>query len=64
MIFALDFDRTLFDTDPDLELIRARGLEHLIGNPAVHDAVDPKPFLYDDVVLFYKHALLLMLCLS
>lgn len=53
MIIALDFDRTLFDTDRDLALIRERGLEAKIGDPVVHTLVDPAPFLYDDVIPFF-----------
>lgn len=54
MIIALDFDRTLFDTDCDLALIRERGLEAEIGNPSVHTQVDPAPFLYVDVMPFLQ----------
>ncbi len=53
MIFALDFNRTLFDTDRDLALIRERGLEHQIGDPIVHTVIDPAPFLYEDVAAFF-----------
>jgi hypothetical protein len=52
MIIALDFDRTLFDTDCVLSLIRERGLEAQIGDPSVYTVIDPAPFLYDDVMPF------------
>jgi hypothetical protein len=52
MIFAFDFDRTLFDTDADMAAITAENATHLIGDPAVNHVVDPTPFLYGDTIPF------------
>lgn len=54
MIFALDFDRTLFNTDLDFASIEEKGLVALIGDPSIHEVVDPVPFLYPDVIPFLK----------
>lgn len=54
MIFALDFDRTLFDTDRDFASIEERGLTALIGDPSIHEVVDPVPFLYPDAIPFLQ----------
>ena len=52
MIFALDFDRTLFDTDADIAALAAANVSHMIGDPAVHKIVDPVPYLYPDTMSF------------
>jgi hypothetical protein len=54
MILALDFDRTLFDTDRDVEAITAAQSLHLIGDPKVNTLVDPAPFLFSDVMPFLQ----------
>ncbi len=54
MILALDFDRTLFDTDSDNAAIALANVSHLIGDPAVNSVVDPSPFLFPDVIPFLE----------
>lgn len=54
MILALDFDRTLFDTDSDNAAIALANVSHLIGDPAVNSIVDPAPFLCTDVIPFLE----------
>lgn len=54
MILALDFDRTLFDTDSDNAAIALANVSHLIGDPQVNTIVDPSPFLCTDVIPFLE----------
>lgn len=53
MIFALDFDRTLFMTDAHTRALREVKRDAPIGTPQVLDVVDVRPFLYDDVRSFF-----------
>jgi hypothetical protein len=52
MILALDFDRTLFNTDQDIVAMYDANVLHMIGDPAVNGIVDPAPFLFSDALPF------------
>jgi hypothetical protein len=52
MVIALDFDRTLFDTDADIREMHERGVADLLGDPRVNDIVNPLSFLYADTLSF------------
>ena len=52
MIIALDFDRTLFDTDRDFIVAEERGITPLVGTRAMLKALPPAPFIYPDAASF------------
>jgi hypothetical protein len=54
MICALDFDRTLCDTDAQLAQVDVLRIQHLIGNPELTRRLGIEQFLYDDTIPFLR----------
>jgi FMN phosphatase YigB (HAD superfamily) len=54
MICALDFDRTLCDTDAQLAQVGILRIQHLIGNPELTRRLGITQFLYDDTLPFLQ----------